>query len=436
MKISIFGIGYVGAVSAACIAADGHEVVAMDTNLAKVDGLNAGRSPIVEPGLDELTASAVASGGLRATSDTAEAVHASDVSLVCVGTPSRPNGSIDTTYVVAAAEAIGAAIAGKDAFHSVVMRSTILPGTMERIVIPTLEKVSGKVAGRDFGVGYYPEFLREGNAIKDHYSPGAIVFGRYQDDETTMDRLEALCAHLPAKPILTTVRTAEAVKYTNNCWHALKISFANEIGNICKAVGIDGHEVMDILCADKRLNMSSAYMKPGFAFGGSCLPKDLRALRYKAREHDLGTPVLDAALEANEIQLDKALRMVEQSGRRKIGLVGLTFKPDTDDVRESPLVSLAEQLYGKGYDITIYDPTIKKSVGNSYTRSTIAHLHAFVTDDIEQMLSRADTVVIGSDRQRASSRILEKVHEDIKVVDLVRIPGMERLNGNYQGICW
>jgi GDP-mannose 6-dehydrogenase len=436
MKISIFGIGYVGAVSAACLAADGNDVVAVDPNVDKVDGLNRAKSPIVEPELDHLIETAVARGALRATSDAAAAVHETSLTLVCVGTPSRANGSLDTSYVAAACTAIGQALRDKTGFHSVVMRSTILPGTMEQLVIPTLEAASGKVAGEDFGIGYYPEFLREGTAIRDYYDPGAIVFGRYRDDHVTIDRLEQLCAHLPAKPIHTTVRTAEAVKYTNNCWHAVKISFANEIGNICKAVGIDGHEVMDILCADQRLNISKAYMKPGFAFGGSCLPKDLRALRYKAREQDVGTPILDAALDANEIQLDRALQMVEQTGVRRVGLVGLTFKPDTDDLRESPLVTLAEQLHGKGYALTIYDPTVKKKVGNGYARSTIAHLSAFVTDDIDQVLERSETIVIGN-RDRASTRIVQKAtSEDLKVVDLVRVDGMERLNGNYQGICW
>jgi GDP-mannose 6-dehydrogenase len=436
MKISIFGIGYVGAVSAACLAADGNEVVAVDPNSDKVDGLNRAKSPIVEPELDHLIETAVARGALVATGDAAEAVRTTSLSLVCVGTPSRPNGSLDTSYVASACEQIGKALRDKQGFHSVVMRSTILPGTMETLVIPTLEAASGKVAGEDFGIGYYPEFLREGTAIRDYYDPGAIVFGRYKSDHVTIDRLESLCAHLPARPIYTTVRTAEAVKYTNNCWHAVKISFANEIGNICKAVGIDGHEVMDILCADQRLNISKAYMKPGFAFGGSCLPKDLRALRYKARENDIATPILDATLDANEIQLDRALQMVEQTGVRRVGLVGLTFKPDTDDLRESPMVSLAEQLHGKGYALTIYDPTVKKKVGNGYARSTIAHLSAFVTDDIDQVLERSETIVIGN-RDRASLRIVQKAtSEDLKVVDLVRVDGMERLNGNYQGICW
>lgn len=435
MKVSIFGIGYVGAVSAACLAADGNEVVAVDPNVDKVDALNAARSPIVEPGLDEIIVNTIASKRLRATADAEAAVHGTELSLVCVGTPSRPNGSLDTGYVKMACEQIGKALAKTDAFHSVVMRSTILPGTMESLVIPTLEAASGKRAGIDFGVGYYPEFLRESTAIKDYYQPGAIVFGRYHSDEKTIERLKKLNAHLPTTPVITDVRTAEAVKYTNNCWHAVKISFANEIGNICKAVGIDGHEVMDILCSDTRLNISTAYMKPGFAFGGSCLPKDLRALRYKARETDVPTPILDATMAANHVQLDRAFKLVEESGKKRIGMVGLTFKADTDDLRESPLVALAEQLRGKGYDLAIYDPNVKKMFGNGYSRSTIEHLSAFVTDDLDEVMERSETIVIGN-RDHAATRVLAEAGADLKVIDLVRIEGRERLNGQYQGICW
>ncbi|WP_181702180.1 nucleotide sugar dehydrogenase [Chthonobacter albigriseus] len=435
MKVSIFGIGYVGAVSAACLAADGNDVTAVDPNGDKVDALNQGRSPIVEPGLDEIIERTIRNGSLRATSDAEAAVHASELSLVCVGTPSRANGSLDTGYVKMACEEIGKALAKTDAFHSVVMRSTILPGTMESLVIPTLEAASGKRAGIDFGIGYYPEFLRESTAIKDYYKPGAIVIGRYLADEKTAERLKALNAHLPTTPVITDVRTAEAVKYTNNCWHAVKISFANEIGNICKAVGIDGHEVMDILCSDTRLNISTAYMKPGFAFGGSCLPKDLRALRYKAREQDVVTPILDAAMAANNVQLDRAFKLVEESGNKRVGMVGLTFKADTDDLRESPLVALAEQLHGKGYDLTIYDPNVKRMHGNGYNRSTIGHLSAFVTDDIDEVMSRADTIVIGN-HDRAATKVMESDKDDLKVIDLVRMEGRERLNGQYQGICW
>ena len=291
MKISIIGIGYVGAVTAACAARDGHTVVAVDVNPIKVEAINAGRSPIVEPGLDELTAEMAARGRLRATTDIAEAVRDTEISLVCVGTPSRDNGTIDLSYVTRVAEQIGDALCDKAEFHSVVLRSTILPGVTATIVIPTLELASGKKAGEGFGLGYYPEFLRESSAIRDYDEPGAVVFGHL--DETTIARLHQIQVALPVKPFVVAIRTAEAVKYFNNAWHAMKISFSNEAGDICKTLGVDSHEMMDILCSDTRLNISRIYMKPGFAFGGSCLPKDVRALRYWAKQNDVETPVLE-----------------------------------------------------------------------------------------------------------------------------------------------
>jgi GDP-mannose 6-dehydrogenase len=435
MKISVFGIGYVGAVSAACLAADGHDVVAVDPNREKAEALGAGKSPIVEPGLGEIIETSVRCGRLRATTDFKDSVLTTDLSLVCVGTPSRPNGSLDTSYVEAACSEIGLALKQSSHFHSVVMRSTILPGTMESVVIPALEAASGKIAGLHFGVGYYPEFLRESTAIKDYYDPGAVVFGQYDGDIRTIARLRELNARHPVEPIVVSVRTAEAVKYTNNCWHAVKISFANEIGNICKSTGIDGTRVMEILCSDTRLNISSAYLKPGFAFGGSCLPKDLRALRHRARENDIPTPVLDATMKANDIQLDRAFQMVSESGAKRVGMIGLTFKAGTDDLRESPLVALAEQLHGKGYDLSIYDPNVKRIHGDGHVHSSIGHLSAFVTDDIDEMVSRSQIIVIGN-KDRATARIVESASDDLHVVDLVRIDGMERLNGQYQGICW
>src|SRR5689334_2702505 len=292
MRVSVFGIGYVGAVSAGCLAKDGNTVIAVDPNEGKVATLNAGRSPIVEPGLDAIIAAEVKSGRLRAVGDPAQAIAGTDLSFVCVGTPSRFNGSLDTGYVLRAAEEIGTALRTKSTYHVVVIRSTILPGTMENTIIPALARASGKTPGMDFGVAYYPEFLRESTAIRDYYDPGAIVFGAFDGDVESISRLSLLNDHLPVAPQVVPIRTAEAIKYANNCWHAVKISFSNEMGNIFKAAGIDSHLVMDILCSDTRLNISRAYMKPGFAFGGSCLLKDLRALRFEARELDVPTPVL------------------------------------------------------------------------------------------------------------------------------------------------
>ncbi|MBB4039003.1 GDP-mannose 6-dehydrogenase [Microvirga flocculans] len=436
MQISVFGIGYVGAVSAACLANDGHNVIAVDTNLQKVGSLNEGISPIVEPGLDELIKSGIRHKRLVATSDVREAIHGTDLSFVCVGTPSRANGSLDTSYVSAAIEQIGAAIREKNAFHSVVMRSTILPGTMESIVLPALERVSGRQAGVGFGVAYYPEFLRESTAIADYYDPGAIIFGRH--DQATIDSLLDLHKIFKAEPRIVSIRTAEAVKYTNNAWHALKISFANEIGNICKDAGIDGHAVMDVLCADTRLNISKAYLKPGFAFGGSCLPKDLRALRFAARKLDVPTPLLDATMLANEEQLRRAYAMVAATGKRRIGIVGLSFKPGTDDLRESPLVELAERLYGRGYDIRIYDPNIQVSkltgANLQFVRAHLPHLASLLTDDINDVVDHAEALVLGN--RDEAGRIVDIVDDERPLIDLVRIDQTRCSGDFYQGICW
>ncbi len=436
MQISVFGIGYVGAVSSACLANDGHHVIAVDPNPHKVGPLNEGISPIVEPGLCELIQDGIRSRRLVATSDVREAINSTDLSFVCVGTPSRSNGSLDTAYVSAAAEQIGAAIREKNSFHSVVMRSTILPGTMESIVLPALERASGRQAGVGFGVAYYPEFLRESTAISDYYDPGAIIFGRH--DQATIDRLLDIHKIFKVEPRVVSIRTAEAVKYTNNAWHALKISFANEIGNICKEAGIDGHAVMDVLCADNRLNISKAYLKPGFAFGGSCLPKDLRALRFAARKLDVPTPILDATMDANEEQLRRAYSMVAATGKRRIGIIGLSFKPETDDLRESPLVELAERLYGRGYDIRIYDPNIQVSkltgANLQFVKSQLPHLTSLLTNDVNEVVGHAEVFVLGN--RDEAKRLLDIVQDDRPLIDLVRIDQARCSGDFYQGICW
>lgn len=436
MQISVFGIGYVGAVSSACLANDGHHVIAVDPNPQKVGPLNEGISPIVEPGLGELLQSGISNRRLMATSDVREAVNGTDLSFVCVGTPSRSNGSLDTSYVSAVAEQIGAAIREKNSFHSVVMRSTILPGTMESIVLPALERASGRQAGVGFGVAYYPEFLRESTAISDYYDPGAIIFGRH--DQATVDRLLEIHKIFKVEPRVVSIRTAEAVKYTNNAWHALKISFANEIGNICKEAGIDGHAVMDVLCADNRLNISKAYLKPGFAFGGSCLPKDLRALRFAARKLDVPTPILDATMDANEEQLRRAYSMVAATGKRRIGIIGLSFKPETDDLRESPLVELAERLYGRGYDIRIYDPNIQVSkltgANLQFVKAHLPHLTSLLTADVNEVVDHAEVFVLGN--RDEAKRLLSVVQDDRPLIDLVRIDQARCSGDFYQGICW
>jgi GDP-mannose 6-dehydrogenase len=437
VKISIFGAGYVGAVSAGCLARDGHEVWAVDVNPNKVEQLNAGRSPIVEPGLDALIAAAGRAGRLKATTDAREAVASTDMSFLCVGTPAQPNGALDVTYVSRAAEHIGRALRDKDGFHSVVMRSTVLPGTTNAVVLPKIEEMSGKKAGRDFGAAYYPEFLREGSAIEDYDQPGAIIFG--VADDAARDALLELHRQFPVKPRLMSVRSAEAVKYVNNAWHALKISFANEIGLISKALGVDSHDVMDALCSDRRLNISSAYLRPGFAFGGSCLPKDLQALRYGARLADVETPVLDAALKANENQLDAAYRMVEAARRRRVGLIGLSFKPETDDLRSSPLVDLAERLIGRGFQVRIYDPVIRLSrltgANREYVSARLPHVAALLEESGARLVSESDVIVVG-DRKAARPLLRNAIDDGKTVIDLVRLERGWRSGGRYHGICW
>lgn len=438
MRVSILGIGYVGAVSAACLARDGNEVIAVDPNEGKVAAINAGKSPIVEPGLDEIIAEQVAAGRLRATSDARAAIHGTDLTFVCVGTPSRFNGSLDTGYVMRAAEEIGAALADKDGFHTVFFRSTILPGTTDEILIPALARTSQKTPGRDFAICYYPEFLRESTAIRDLYDPGVMVFGVQAGDRRSVRLLEELTEPVAAEPTVVAIREAEAIKYANNGWHALKISFSNEIGNICKALDIDSHVVMRILCADTRLNISPAYMKPGYAFGGSCLPKDLRALRSRARELDVPTPVLDATLAANENQVRRAYDMVASLGAKRVGLVGLSFKADTDDLRESPLVELAERLHGKGYDLRIYDANVRYSALTGanlhYVRSHIPHLSALLEEDIEAVVDHADLLVIGAGGAAAKRALA--LARGKPVVDLVRLEPEAEARGSYHGICW
>ena len=330
MKISIFGMGYVGAVSAGCLAQDGHTVIGVDPYQPKVDLINQGQTPVIEKDIGEIISKAASDGLLSATQDVREAVFGSDISLICVGTPSQLNGSLDLKYVRKVCEEIGQALKEKSDFHVVVARSTMLPGTMRTLVIPILEEYSGKKAGTDFGVCNNPEFLRESTAVYDYYNPPKTVIG--ETDSKAGEMLASLYAEMDAPMVRTSVETAELVKYTDNVWHALKVGFANEIGNIAKSVGIDGHEVMEIFCKDTKLNLSPYYMKPGFAFGGSCLPKDVRALTYKARSMDINTPILNSIIPSNENQIAKGLSMITEKGNKKVGILGFSFKAGTDDL--------------------------------------------------------------------------------------------------------
>ncbi|SEP11208.1 GDP-mannose 6-dehydrogenase [Nitrosomonas oligotropha] len=436
MKISIFGLGYVGTVSAGCLATDGHSVIGVDPNKTKVDLINQGISPIVEKDIGEMIAAAAKNNVLRATLDVRDAVINSDISMVCVGTPSQLNGNLDLSHVRKVCEQIGAALKEKSAFHVVVARSTMLPGSMRTVVIPALESYSGKKAGVDFGVCNNPEFLREGTAVFDYYNPPKTVIG--ETDSKAGELLMQLYAKMTAPLIRTEVETAEMAKYADNTWHAVKVAFANEIGNLCKAEGIDGHKVMEIFCQDTKLNLSPYYMKPGFAFGGSCLPKDVRALMYKGKSLDMDLPLINAILPSNQRQIEKGIKMIVEKGNKKIGILGFSFKAGTDDLRESPLVEVIEFLIGKGYELKLYDKNVNLAAltgaNQDYILNHIPHISRLMASSMDEVLNFAQTIVIGN-----SAAEFRNVPDEIKsgqvVVDLVRI--VPKLSGEqYDGICW
>lgn len=437
MHISIFGLGYVGSVSAACFSADGHTVIGVDPNQTKADMIASGTAPIVEPHLADLIRDGVDQGRLTATTDAARAVEDSELSMICVGTPSQNNGNLDLTYLARVCEEIGTCLRSKDAFHVVVVRSTMLPGTIHETVIPVLEKASGKQAGIDFGVCNNPEFLREGSAVKDFREPPKTVIG--ESDEKSGDMLASLYQGLDAPLIRTDIKVAEMVKYADNSWHAVKVTFGNEIGSICKELGIDSHRVMEIFCQDTKLNLSPYYLKPGFAFGGSCLPKDVRALTYKARELDLDVPMLGSVMASNAWQVQRGVDHVMRHGHRKVGVLGFSFKANTDDLRESPIVEVIERLLGKGHDIRIYDSNVNMAklmgANRDYIMKTIPHISAMMSDSIDDVLDHADTIVIGNGAPEFSE-IPGRLTDGQVLVDLVRVIDQQSIEGRYDGICW
>jgi GDP-mannose 6-dehydrogenase len=438
MKVSVFGLGYVGSVSAAMLASDGHEVIGVDLNPDKVAAINAGSSPIVEPGLGEALQDVVSKGRLRATTNTEEAVRGSEVSLICVGTPSRRNGSLDLSYVERVAEEIGGVLRDKDGYHVVVVRSTVLPGSTHGIVIPALERASGKKYGEGFGVSMNPEFLREGTAIKDFRNPPMTLVGHNHAADALGTK--ALYDALDAPVVSTTIRTAEMIKYTSNTWHALKVCFANEIGNLCKQLGVDSHDVMDIFCKDDQLNLSPYYLKPGFAFGGSCLPKDVRAIQYRAKELDVEMPVISSILTSNKLQVSTAFDQILETGKTNIGMLGFSFKAGTDDLRESPLVTLAEALLGKGLKLRIFDKNVLLSrlvgANKEYIENRIPHLSSLLCDTIDEVLDHSEVLVVGN----KSPEFTDAVHRTKPgqiVIDLVRLPvESAKVASDYRGICW
>ena len=427
-KISIFGLGYVGVVSAACLADMGHEIIGVDINQTKIDLLNNKQSPIIEPKVEDL----IAKSNLRATYDVNYAIKNSDISIVCVGTPSNSKGSINTKYLEKVCAEVGAVLAHKKAFHLVVVRSTIIVGTMRNLLIPILERASGKRAGVDFGVCNNPEFLREGSAVNDFYNPPKTVIG--ETDTHSGDILESIYKVLPAPIIRCPIEVAEMVKYADNAWHATKIVFANEIGNLCKQVGVDSHQVMDIFCKDTKLNISPAYLKPAFAFGGSCLPKDIRALTAKSG----GSPLLNSLLVSNEKQIELGLAMIVSARKefgKRIALLGISFKAETDDLRESPLLKLAEKLLDFGLDLKIYDRIVSHSKIIGVNKEYLSGIEQFLFDDLQEVISSSDIIVIGNNAKEFST-ITKILKPEQMVIDLVRIKEIEKTHDNYQGICW
>lgn len=436
MRIAVFGLGYVGTVSAACLAR-AHDVVGVDPNEVKVELINAGKSPIVEAGLEPLIVDAVSAGRLRAMTSARDAVAQTDISLVCVGTPSRPNGSLELQYLERVCLEIGEAIAALDRFHVVVVRSTVLPGTMVGVTIPILEEASGKRAGTDFGVCFNPEFLREGSAVKDYDNPPKTVIGKV--DERSGEIVASLYEGLDAPLIVTDVATAEMVKYVDNVWHALKVDFANEIGTLCKALNLDGPAVMEIFCQDRKLNLSPYYLRPGFAFGGSCLPKDVRALTYCAKTLDVELPIINSILRSNELHVARGIEMVMSAPGRRVAVLGFSFKAGTDDLRESPVVTLVEYLFGKGYELVLYDRNVSLArltgANKAYIEEHIPHLARLMVGSIDEALERADTVVIGNgDPEFASATT--RLRPDQVLVDLVGVARLAVDDARYRGICW
>ena len=437
MLISIFGLGYVGVVSAGCLASRGHKIVGVDVNETKVEMLNAGVSPIVEKHLPELLSLAKKKGLLSATTDAGYAIENTEMSLICVGTPSRANGSLNTQYLERICEQIGECLKNKDDSHILVFRSTMLPGTNNEIIIPLLEKTSGKKEGKDFFVAFNPEFIREATAVYDFNFPPKTVVGC--NDKATANKIMQLYDGLSGPMIKTKLEIAEMVKYVDNNFHALKITFANEFGQICKKLGLDSHTVMNIFMQDTKLNISTCYLKPGFAFGGSCLPKDLRAINYLAKMNDLELPLLGSLIPSNNIQILALIKRILELGKKKVGIAGFSFKAGTDDLRESPIVEVIETLIGKGYDLKLYDKdvAVAKLMGanKEYIKEHIPHISSLMVDSLDELLKDREVIVIGN-KDAEFVRLLTDSTDDQLIFDLVRVGDISNARANYQGICW
>ena len=437
MKISVVGLGYVGAVTAACLARDGHEVRGIDLDPTKLDLIRSGRAPIVEDGIDDVTREAVASGNLTVTDSIDSTIAESDLIFVCVGTPSSENGSQDLTAVRRVSEQLGEALAGAEGFPVVVLRSTVYPGITESVVQPILEESAGSAVGDRLGLCFQPEFLREGSSVKDFYNPPFTVVG--SRCRKSVEKVKALFGEFPGEFVATDLASAEMLKLTCNVFHALKISFANEVGRLAKGFDIDSREVMSLVCKDTSLNISTAYLRPGFAYGGSCLPKDLRAMLHLARSKDIELPVMQGVQQTNRIHIENMANRIIRHGARKVGLIGLSFKPGTDDLRESPLVTLAEILIGKGFDLRVYDPAVNTArllgANKRYIDETIPHIDSMLCENLLDVIAHGDAIVVGqtpaglADGVAASGRPLT-------IFDLVGFEPLKAPPHTYEGICW
>jgi len=437
MKISVFGLGYAGSISAAYFAGRGHHVLGVDVNRTKIELINSGHSPVIEKGLQPLIAHCIKSGNLKATMDDRHAVLTSKVSFICVGTPSLPNGSLDLTYVKRVSKEIGSVLRYKKDYHIIILRSTVLPQTTERVLIPVIEKYSGRKFGVGFGIVFNPEFLRESTALYDFYNPPCTVIGASNNND--YKTVAQLYRGIKAPMVRTSIRAAEMVKYANNIFHALKITFTNEIGNICKALNIDPFEIMNIFCLDKKLNLSEQYFRPGFAFGGSCLPKDVRAVVYKAKTLDIDMPVLKAILQSNMLQIKYAVDRITALNKKRIGILGVAFKAGTDDLRESPIVELMETLLGKGYAVKIYDRSVALAAlygaNKEFIEKKISHISKLMVKNIHEILDECEIIIIGNKDERfsdACSSLNKKQH----VIDLVGISKKIKTKAHYEGINW
>ena len=437
LKISIFGLGYVGSVSAACFARMGHSVIGVDVNLSKVEMIESGRSPIIEAGMSEMVAAAHSEGRLRATTDSAAAVRDSDISFVCVGTPGLPQGKLDLSHVEKVAREIGAALRQKDSLHTIVVRSTVLPGTTEMVILPAIERASGKSGG--FAVIYNPEFMREGSAVADFMHPPYTVLGA--QNPAHLEVMRRLYEGMPGTVFETSISVAEMVKYSSNTFHAVKVTFANEIGTLCKNLGVDSQAVTEIFTSDHHLNISPAYLSPGFAFGGSCLPKDVRALNYRAKELDLNLPMLASLLPSNAEHVHRAFDAIANTKKKKIALLGLSFKAGTDDLRESPLVQLVKRLLGEGFEVKVWDRDVAlgRLAGSNreYIEEVIPHIGSLLSSDFDAVLLGAEVVVVGN-KSACKDELKALLRDDHIVIDLVNLNPAERPEGkfSYQGIAW